>query len=105
MTRSAPTGSPHLHNSKLLFSTRGPVLYFFTMGLNDHVAGLVGEWKGTNKLHAPWLPEPVQKSESTAHVQTKMNDQFLSIEYTWSFQGEPQEGMLILGCDVESDAV
>lgn len=34
-----------------------------------------------------------------------MNGQFLSVEYTWAFEGEPQEGMLILGCDPKSDAV
>ena len=34
-----------------------------------------------------------------------MNGQFLSIEYTWSYEGEVQEGLLIVGCDSDSDAV
>jgi len=34
-----------------------------------------------------------------------MNGQFLSIEYTWSFEDQPQEGLLIIGCDPKSDAV
>jgi hypothetical protein len=34
-----------------------------------------------------------------------MNDQFLSIEYTWSFEGDPQEGLFILGCDPRTDEV
>ena len=75
------------------------------MSLDQKLAGLVGEWKGTNRLHTPWLPEPLKESESTATVRTKMNGQFLSIEYKWSFEGEPQEGILILGCDPKSDAV
>ena len=40
-----------------------------------------------------------------ASVRSKMNSQFLTIEYTWKFEDEPQEGMLILGCDPHSDAV
>ena len=34
-----------------------------------------------------------------------MNGQFLSVEYTWSFEDDPQEGLLIIGCDPKSDAV
>ena len=75
------------------------------MGLHKKLTGLVGEWRGTNRLHTPWMPEPLHESESKANVHSKMNDQFLTIEYSWSYQGEPQEGMLILGCDPKSDAV
>lgn len=75
------------------------------MTISSKLANLVGEWKGTNVLHAPWMPEPVQKSDSTATVRSKMNGQFLSIEYTWAFEGEPQEGMLILGCDSQCEQV
>ncbi len=49
--------------------------------------------------------EKLKESESTATVRSKMNRQFLSIEYTWSFDGEPQEGLVIVGCDPKSDAV
>ncbi len=70
-------------------------------GLSD----LVGSWKGTNRLHVPWMPEKLKESASDAIVRSKMNGQFLSIEYTWSFDGEPQEGLLIIGCDPESDSV
>src|SRR5215204_1645358 len=75
------------------------------MAIEQELTDLVGNWKGTNRLHAPWMPEPLQLSASTAMVRSKMNGQFLSIDYTWSFEGEPQEGMLILGCDSKSDAV
>ena len=75
------------------------------MGLHKKLTGLVGEWQGTNRLHTPWMPEPLRESDSTASVYSKMNDQFLTIEYSWSYEGEPQEGMLILGCDPRSDAV
>ena len=75
------------------------------MGVDQKLADLVGNWKGTNRLHAPWMPQPIQDSDSTATVYSKMNGQFLTIEYTWSFENDPQEGMLILGCDPKSDAV
>jgi hypothetical protein len=75
------------------------------MSVDDKLTGIVGDWKGTNRLHAPWMPQPLQKSASTASVTSRMNGQFLSIEYTWSFEDKPQEGMLIIGCDPKSDAV
>jgi hypothetical protein len=75
------------------------------MGIDSKLADLVGDWQGTNQLHVPWMPEPLKKSDSRAIVRSKMNGQFLSIEYTWSFEGDPQEGILILGCDPKSDAV
>ena len=75
------------------------------MGVDQKLTDLVGNWKGTNRLHVPWMAVPLLESDSTATVSTKMNGQFLSIEYTWSYQGEPQEGMLVLGCDSDSTAV
>jgi hypothetical protein len=51
------------------------------------------------------MAEKLKESESTAVVRSKMNGQFLSFEYTWSFDGDPQEGLLIVGCDSKSDAV
>ncbi len=75
------------------------------MNITERFGGLAGDWKGSNVLHVPWMPEPVKRSDSKAAIRSKMNGQFLSIEYTWSFEGEPQEGMLILGVDPRSDAV
>ena len=75
------------------------------MSLNTELTQIVGDWKGTNRLHTPWMPEPLHESDSTASVRTRMNGQFLSIEYTWSFEGEYQEGMLLIGCDSGSDDV
>jgi len=75
------------------------------MSLDQKLSGLVGEWKGTNRLHTTWMPVKLQKSDSIAAVRSKMNGQFLTIEYAWAFEGEKQEGLLILGCDSKSDAV
>ena len=75
------------------------------MSIDQKLSGLVGSWKGTNRLHVPWMDEKLKESESTATVRSKMNGQFLSIEYTWTYDGEPQEGLLIIGCDRKSTAV
>lgn len=75
------------------------------MSLDQKLSGLVGAWKGTNRLHTPWMPVNLRESDSSAVVRSKMNGQFLTIDYTWAFEDEPQEGMLILGCDPHSDAV
>ena len=75
------------------------------MSIDQKLSALVGNWKGTNRLHTPWMPQPLQMSDSAATVRSRMNGQFLSIEYTWSFENEPQEGLLIIGCDPTSDAV
>lgn len=75
------------------------------MSINQRLSSLSGAWKGTNRLYVPWLPEKLKESESKATVRSKMNGQFLSFEYTWSYGNEVQEGMLIMGCDPKSDAV
>ncbi len=75
------------------------------MSIDQKLSDLVGSWNGTNQLHVPWMEEKLKRSESVATVRSKMNGQFLSIEYTWSFDNDPQEGLLILGSDPQSDAV
>ncbi|MEO8042869.1 MAG: DUF1579 family protein [Acidobacteriota bacterium] len=75
------------------------------MSVDQKLSDLLGSWTGTNRLHVPWMPEKMKESESTAIVRSKMNGQFLSFEYTWSFDGDPQEGLLVVGCDPKSDAV
>lgn len=75
------------------------------MCVHNKLAALAGEWKGTNKLYLSWLPDPLRESESNSKVSLKVGGQFIGIEYTWVHEGKPHEGMLILGCDGESDAV
>jgi len=75
------------------------------MGIGQKLSYLVGNWKGTNRLFVPWMPEKIKESESTATIVSKMNGQFLSVEYAWSFNDELQEGLLILGCDPKCDDV
>lgn len=86
------------------FSTP-PTKIIELMSIDQTLSDLVGTWKGTNRLHVLWMPEKLKESEASATVRSKMNGQFLSFEYTWAYDGEPHEGLLIVGCDPQSDAV
>jgi len=65
----------------------------------------VGDWKGVNNLYLSWLPDPLRQSDSNLSVSLKANGQFVSFEYTWVYEKEPQEGLLLLGSDTRSNAV
>jgi hypothetical protein len=75
------------------------------MSVPAELSRLTGKWKGNNRLHAAWLPDPIRDSESHATVELRVNGQFLSIEYDWAFEGDRKDGVMIIGCDNESDAV
>jgi hypothetical protein len=75
------------------------------MSVDIKLSELEGSWKGTNKLYLSWVSEEPIVSDSTASVSMRVNDQFFGIEYKWAYEGNEQEGLLILGCDSKSDAV
>ena len=64
------------------------------MSVHEKFADLVGDWAGMNSL---WLSrdEPARVSDTTASVSIGMGDQVLSMQYTWSDKGRPQEGLII----------
>lgn len=64
-----------------------------------------GHWKGTNNLYLSWLPDPLRQSSSDVMVSLKANGQFAAFEYNWAYEGEPQEGILLLGGDEKTEAV
>lgn len=75
------------------------------MSVDQCLAGLIGSWKGTNNLYLSWEAEPIRQSPSEAIVKMKVAGQFVEIAYTWSFEGKPQEGSIVIGCDNKSNAV
>lgn len=75
------------------------------MSVNDDLAAYVGSWRGTNNLHLSWLPDPLRQSESKMIVSLKANGQFVAFDYTWEYEGNPQEGIILLGRDSRSNAV
>lgn len=77
------------------------------MSIPLKLSELVGEWKGSNRLHlGDWKPEnPLLESPGTATVKKRVGDQFLEIAYTWVYEDKPKEGVIILGGDNKSDGV
>ena len=75
------------------------------MSVNEDLAGYAGRWTGTNNLYLSWLDDPLRQSESVLNVSLKANRQFVQFEYTWAHDGQPQEGIILLGGDSKSDAV
>jgi hypothetical protein len=70
----------------------------------DELTVLTGSWRGTKRL---WLApaEPVRESESAAEIATVARGQFSELRYTWAYEGEPQEGRLIVGRGTGDGAV
>ncbi len=67
---------------------------------------LVGEWKGSNRLHTSWIPEdPIKDSDSNCSVNLVAMEQALKLEYTWSYEGAPQSGLMIIRSPKDSQAV
>ena len=75
------------------------------MSASDDLAAYLGSWHGTNNLYFSGPDGPLTQSDSTLNVSFKANKQFLAFEYTWAYEGEPQEGLILLGGDTRSNAV
>ena len=66
----------------------------------EHLRTAIGTWTGTSRLFLPG--EPTRESPSTALVGLVARDKFATTAYTWTFEGEPQEGLLVVGGDEEA---
>lgn len=61
---------------------------------------LTGQWQGTNRL---WL-DPAQtanESAATAVIQPAAQKRFLTVHYSWAFEGQAQDGVLLIGQNAE----
>lgn len=68
------------------------------MTLTELMEQLVGEWTGTNLLRLePGVPDRI--TPSSLSVSTVAGGRFISLTYTWSFDGAPQEGFMMVGYD------
>lgn len=65
---------------------------------------LAGKWKGSNRL---WLSpaEPPRESPSTACIVPVVGGRFVRIDYTWAYEGKPQEGSLLFGYEAAEKRV
>ena len=65
------------------------------MAVPKELTRLLGSWQGSSKL---WLSpqESARESDSTAVVDKDIQGQFLQVRYTWSVEGEPQNGLILV---------
>jgi hypothetical protein len=70
----------------------------------DLRSALTGEWQGTKHLYLEPPPAAPQSSPSTLSVTPLAGGNFVQLNYTWSFEGEPQTGVLLFGYDEENTA-
>jgi hypothetical protein len=75
------------------------------MAIEQRFLDLAGEWRGTNRLHLPWMPAPLLESPSQATIRPLAGGQCLELVYTWTYEGKPQEGVLLINGDPASSAV
>ena len=77
------------------------------MAIPALLSSLVGEWRGSNRLHlGDWHPvKPIHDSDASASVRERVAGQFLEIAYSWEHEGKSCEGLIILTADRKSDAI
>jgi len=70
----------------------------------DRLLAFSGKWQGVNSL---WLSPkaPVQKSETTLSLAPAINGKFIEIKYTWAYDDQPQEGILLIGYETETELI
>jgi len=63
-----------------------------------------GEWVGTNDLVLQEGAAPLQ-SAATARVAGVLLGRFVRVDYTWNYEGQPQEGMMLIGYQPKAGVV
>jgi hypothetical protein len=66
------------------------------MSALDGLAACAGQWQGTSTLEDPHSGI-ADESASIATVTPVLDGRFVRIDYTWSYQGKPQQGSLLVG--------
>lgn len=69
------------------------------MALPASFADLSGEWKGEKVLYLGGESGPKKHSRSRLTVARAARGSFLMFAYTWKFDGDPHEGLIMLGLD------
>jgi Protein of unknown function (DUF1579) len=66
------------------------------------LAGLLGSWKGNNNL---WVfpTDHVRASDTTMVVASVAQGKFAAFQYTWVYEGAPQDGLLVVSADQHPD--
>ncbi len=91
---------------KVKFRISAALLLKQTMNFYEILNKSVGKWKGINRLYTTWIKEnPVRETDSTAIIELTARGRFLKIEYDWTFEDTPQEGLILIGNETESASI
>jgi hypothetical protein len=65
---------------------------------------LGGRWNGTYRL---WVEpsQPVRESQSTAMLSPVAGGNFTRLDYSWEYDGRPQDGSILIGFDEQREVV
>lgn len=76
------------------------------MSLPSFVSNCSGAWNGPSKLNLPWPPgeEKVLECDSTMTVSIDPKASYAMFQYEWSYEGDPQTGLILVSCDEEKGA-
>ena len=74
------------------------------MSIVPSFAALAGRWTGVNLLRVS-SGEPIRESAASANVATSAGGRFFTMAYTWSNGDTPQDGLIVLGHEQNTDAV
>ena len=70
----------------------------------EALTAVAGHWSGSNTLQDRNTGKP-EESPSTVMVTPVLGGRFVRLDYTWGYQGKPQEGSLLVGFDPKSGEV
>jgi hypothetical protein len=68
----------------------------------ETLATCAGAWRGTSRLHDPHTNSP-EDSASNLTVTPILRGLFLRVDYTWAYQGAPQEGTMLIGYEPKAE--
>lgn len=74
------------------------------MSIPASISGLAGSWSGVSRL---WMMpgEAERECESLLRASTAAQGQFAVFQYTWTFEGAPQDGLLLVGYEASAPGV
>jgi len=75
------------------------------MNLSDVQNNLIGVWSGENLLRLSWLTPSEFQSRGALTAAAAVRDKFLTVNYQWSHENTPHEGLLLIGGDAETAAI
>lgn len=75
------------------------------MNVPADLAKFIGRWKGSNRLYLGSKPEEIFDSQTNAAIDFTAKGRFLKIEYDWSYEEKPHEGLILLGRNKDSEKI